>query len=174
MKMLPSILCTALITGAVWGTVWAQQPKPIAPASAEQSQLPFAKDLVGLSQSASYEDAERTAKSLFTKLSENQKLIGELKDIKTIDIYLVYVSQDDKLRISAAVDRNTLKSVKFDPITVPAGRYDVLAPRGSSADQLSAAWGKLDSVRKLGAVVESYQLDAEGKFVSAHSFVNYQ
>lgn len=175
MKMLPSILCTALITSVVWGAVWAQQAKPVETPQIDSTATPIKQNLVGISAVTDYNDAEKTAKTLFDKLSSSPDLINQLRDVKTLELYLVYRSvEQNQLQISAAISATDLKQIAFQAITLPSGPYQILAPHNSSAQALSEAWQQLDSKRHLKAVVESYQLDSRGNFLGAHSLVTYQ
>lgn len=192
MKMIPSIISTGLIVTAVFSAVWAQQliptndTKHTTDASAIVENKAIAKSakpnkatlplsLVGISSLSRYENAEQQAQALFADFTENPKLISQLQNVKQLKIYLVYQdNREGQLKISAAIESKNLKHSEFSAIKLGAGRYQLLAPKGSDIKQLAAAWSKLDKQKMFNTVLETYRLDNRGNFIDGHSSVNYQ
>lgn len=195
MKMLPSIIVTALIVTGVWLSVWSShwaQPESLAPkpsvtpqskggqtAAGIQNGIKLPLSLVGISSRSDYNDIDTNAYALFSQFSESGTLLNQLKDQPTLELYLIYQplgsgDAQQNWQISAGVSAGDLNQIPFEKIHLPKGAFEALSKAGSQTSNAKDAWENIDSDRAISAVIERYRLDSNGAVISNDSLVSYK
>ena len=190
MNLLPSVITSFVITGAIWilavfqpGTTVMASDANILSATQNKHELTQVGEV---STQLTFKNVHISGVSENIPLSQLPNLWQDFNDNKVLQnnlkappsrVYVYYrdfSSDYESATTSIGYDINELKSAP-DQIKLPITHFEILLNKGKYNDiQIQQAWEKLDYRKNIVAIVEIHYLNADSSVNSSEIFVSYK